>query len=380
MDEADRRDPERLRAWLALLHARGTGSVAIKGLIEQGLRPADLARLSQSELHALGITPEAARYLRSGDWPEAEPGLAWLGADADRHLLTLDDDRYPAQLREIADPPPLLFVQGDWRTLHDPQVAVVGSRNPTVDGRANARGFAAYLSRAGLAVTSGLATGIDAAAHRGALDAGGPTIAVLGTGADRVYPAQHRELAHAIAAGGALVAELPPGTSVRAAHFPRRNRIISGLSLGVLVVEATIRSGSLITARLAGEHGREVFAIPGSIHNPLARGCHALIRQGAKLVEEAGDVLAELAPLLGAGQYPAEEQPTAAARELPPDALDDDYRSLLESLGFDPQPVDVLVERTGLPAETVASMLLLLEMQGHVSSAPGGRFARSSHS
>jgi DNA processing protein len=380
MDDAERIDRAGLRPWLALLHAQGVGGVTVKGLLERGLRPLELPGLSVPELRDLGVPAEGAAYLRCRDWPEVERDLAWLEAGPDRHLLTLDDERYPARLREIPDPPPVLFVGGDWRILHDPQIAVVGSRNPTADGRDNARAFSAYLSRAGLAVTSGLATGIDAAAHRGALDAQGPTVAVLGTGPDRVYPARHRELAHAVASGGALVSELPPGTGARAAHFPRRNRIISGLSLGVLVVEATARSGSLITARLAADQGREVFALPGSIHNPLARGCHALIRQGAKLVEEARDVLAELAPVLGADDF---RVPAATERTAPPGAaaeLDEDYRRLLEGLGFDPQPVDVLVERTGFPAETVASMLLLLELQGHVSSAPGGHFTRIARS
>ncbi|MDX1655862.1 MAG: DNA-processing protein DprA, partial [Candidatus Competibacteraceae bacterium] len=271
---------------------------------------------------------------------------------------------------------------GDIQLLNWPQLAVVGSRNPTPAGRETAREFAAHLARGGLAITSGLARGVDAAAHRGALEAEGATVAVLGTGPDRVYPARNRDLAHAIAAtGGALVSELPPGTAVAAEHFPRRNRLISGLSLGVLVVEAALKSGSLITARLAAEQGREVFAIPGSIHNPLARGCHNLIRQGAKLVETAADILEELGAQ--AGLNPPVENPQADPAQggsaLQPQrdgALDEDYRYLLQCLGDGPVSVDALVERSTLTAEAVSSMLLILELQGFVAAAPGGLYAR----
>ncbi len=340
-------------------------------LLERYGAPQPVFQAPRRELSELGLADPTLDYLAAPDWSAVERDLAWL-ADPDNHLLRLTDPGYPSLLREIHDPPPVLFVRGDPGHLTLPQLAVVGTRNPTPGGRETSREFAAHLAAAGLTITSGLALGVDGAAHQGALDAGGVSIAVLGTGPDRVYPAKHRELAHAIAAQGALVSEFCPGTVVQAEHFPRRNRIISGLSLGVLVVEAAVRSGSLITARQALEQGREVFAIPGSIHNPVARGCHALIRQGAKLVETAADILEELGALaaLAAPERPS-APPTAAVAEL-----DQDYRRLLDNLGHEPVSVDLLVERCGLTAEAVSSMLLILELQGYVSAAPGGLYSR----
>lgn len=338
-------------------------------LLERYGDPQAVFRAPRRELADLGLPAPALDYLSAPDWPAVERDLAWLEVP-DNHLLRLADPAYPALLKEIHDPPPLLFVRGDPAHLARPQLAVVGTRNPTPAGRETAREFAAHLAGAGLTITSGLALGVDAAAHRGALEGDGITLAVLGTGPDRVYPAKHRDLAHAIAARGALVSEFCPGTVVQAEHFPRRNRIISGLSLGVLVVEAAVQSGSLITARQALEQGREVFAIPGSIHNPVARGCHALIRQGAKLVETAADILEELGALAGAVAPDRPPAPAAAP------ALDEDYRRLLDSLGHEPVSVDLLVERCGLTAEAVSSMLLILELQGHVSAAPGGLYSR----
>lgn len=252
---------------------------------------------------------------------------------------------------------------------------MVGSRNPSMSGSETAREFAHHLAASGLSITSGLAIGIDGASHAGAMDANGITIAVTGTGLDRVYPASQRDLAHRIAQHGALVSEFPPQTPARPGNFPRRNRIISGLCLGTLVVEAARQSGSLITARLASEQGREVFAIPGSIHNPLARGCHMLIRQGAKLVETAGDVLEELAPLLRDLQPRPETCNKGPV--VPQHELDQEYQLLLKCMGFDPAPIDLLIERSGLTAEVVSSMLILLELEGHVSSAPGGIYCRT---
>jgi DNA processing protein len=271
----------------------------------------------------------------------------------------------------------VLYVQGDPEVLADPQLAIVGSRNPTPSAVETTREMARHLAACGLTVTSGLAIGIDGAAHEGALLAG-RTLAVLGTGPDRVYPAVHRQLARRIAEGGALVSEFPPGVGPRPENFPRRNRIISALSLGTLVTEAALRSGSLITARLAGEQGREVFAVPGSIHNPLARGCHALIKEGAKLVETAGDILEELAPTLRPFTRRGEDQlsPADAVRSRE-EALDEDYRALLAALGHDPVPTDILVRRTGIAANDISSMLLLLELEGYVSSQPGGRYSRA---
>lgn len=303
--------------------------------------------------------------------PAAEHETAWL-AEPNHHLITLSDPRYPRLLREIPDPPAALYVIGDPDLLSATQLGIVGSRNPTPGGSETAHAFASYLTQSGLTITSGLAMGVDAAAHRGALGAGGKTIAVAGTGLDRVYPARHRELAHEIAAQGALISEFALGTPALAHNFPRRNRIISGLSLGVLVVEAALQSGSLITARLAAEQGREVFAIPGSIHNPLARGCHALIRQGAKLVETAADILEELGPM---AQITAPARQTDGAGNIT-SGLGVEAMTLLDCLGFDPTPVDSLIERSGLTPEAVSSMLLVLELQGHVVSAPGGHYTR----
>lgn len=303
--------------------------------------------------------------------PAAEHETAWL-AEPNHHLITLSDPRYPRLLREIPDPPAALYVIGDPDLLSATQLGIVGSRNPTPGGSETAHAFASYLTQSGLTITSGLAMGVDAAAHRGALGAGGKTIAVAGTGLDRVYPARHRELAHEIAAQGALISEFALGTPALAHNFPRRNRIISGLSLGVLVVEAALQSGSLITARLAAEQGREVFAIPGSIHNPLARGCHALIRQGAKLVETAADILEELGPM---AQITAPARQTDGAGNIT-SGLGVEAMTLLDCLGFDPTPVDSLIERSGLTPEAVSSMLLVLELQGHVVAAPGGHYTR----
>jgi DNA processing protein len=291
-----------------------------------------------------------------------------------RHVLLPEDSAYPERLREINDAPPVLFVVGDPEVLSQPQLAIVGSRSATRGGLENAQAFAEYLAARGLVITSGLAAGIDAAAHRGALVAGGLSVAVAGTGPDRVYPAANRGLAGELVQEGAMVSEFPPGTSPRAVNFPRRNRIISGLSLGVLVVEAAPRSGSLITARLAMEQGREVFAIPGSIHNPLARGCHRLIRDGAKLVETADDILEEMAAHLSTAAPAGVSTRGGPAPEGDDDSEDGDYARLREAMGYDPVSLDVLVRRSGLTAEQLSSMLLLMELRGQVESLPGGRY------
>jgi DNA processing protein len=296
--------------------------------------------------------------------------LAWLHASG-THVLLHGEAGYPPLLAQITAAPPVLFVQGRLEALSAPQLAMVGSRNPTAGGRATARDFAAYFARMGLTITSGLAVGIDAAAHEGALLGGGATVAVCGTGLDEVYPQQHAGLAERVRTHGALVSEFPPRTPPARANFPRRNRLISGLSAGTLVVEAARESGSLLTAHLAAEQGREVFAIPGSIHNPLSRGCHRLIREGAKLVEEAADVLSELKFSLAAEAL--EHAPRAVGK---PRALDNEYEMLLDALGFEPATIDSLTERTGLPGESVASMLLILELEGRVAPHPGGRYGR----
>jgi DNA processing protein len=302
----------------------------------------------------------------------------WLSRP-DTCLLTPADGGFPDLLREIPDPPAQLFVRGNPDTLSLPQLAIVGSRNATPGGAETAHSFAAHLAARGFCITSGLAEGIDAAAHRGALAAGGRTIAVCGTGPDIVYPRQHERLADEIVAGGgAIVSEFPPGTPVYRSNFPRRNRLISGLSVGTLVVEAGIRSGALGTARHAMEQGREVFAIPGSIHNPVARGCHRLIRQGAKLVETGGDIVEELAGLLESLRTDAAVS-GGSTTEAAEDAaeIDPQYALLLTALGWDPVDVDTLVARSGLTTGEVSSMLLLLEMQGSVRALSGGRYQRA---
>jgi DNA processing protein len=367
---------EDLRCWLALLHAPHIGPVTGAGLLARfGSAPAILAAGHKAWTEA-GLDARAQEALAQPDPARITADLAWL-ANPDRYLIVREDPRYPERLRQLEGAPLALFVVGDPELLALPQLAIVGSRNPTPAGLENAKAFAESLAAAGLVITSGLALGIDAAAHEGALAGKGLTLAICGTGLDRVYPARHRDLAHAIAQHGALVSEFPPGTPPLAANFPRRNRLISGLSLGVLVVEAALQSGSLITARLATSQGREVFAIPGSIHNPLARGCHRLLRDGAKLVESAQDILEEIGPLLDlplvreglAGSHLAESPANAAP--------DPEYHQLLAALGHEPTRIDQLVERTGLTADVVASMLLILELQGVVTLSPGGHYHRN---
>jgi DNA processing protein len=360
-----------LIAWLTLFHAPGIGPASFNKLLEQFPDPADVLHAASGQLHQFGLSDSSIDALRHPDKRAIELDLEWQAQPGNR-ILTCHDPDYPALLQEISDPPPLLYVHGNVQVLQEPQLAMVGSRNPTAAGRQTAIDFARHLSAAGLVITSGLALGIDAAGHQGALDAGAPTIAVMGTGLDRVYPARNRGLAHQIAGVGALVSEFPPGTPPRAEHFPRRNRIISGLSLGTLVVEAAIRSGSLISARYALEQGREVFAIPGSIHNPLARGCHHLIRQGAKLVETAQDVMDELGALATAFDFTA--TPTTDHERLP--QLSDDYAQLLESIGFESTSIDMLVKTTHLTPAEVSSMLLQLEMSGYIAANPGGFYNR----
>jgi DNA processing protein len=308
---------------------------------------------------SLAATPEASR-LRAA--------LAWLETPG-HDLVALDDPDYPRSLLEIGDPPPVFYCLGRRELLLRPALAIVGSRNATAQGIADARAFAHALSGAGVTIVSGLALGIDAAAHRGGLEAAGSSIAVTGTGLDRVYPAANRGLAHDLAAQGLLVSEFSPGTPPLPHHFPRRNRVVSGLARGVLVIEATLSSGSLITARLAGEQGREVFALPGSIHSPFSKGCHKLLREGAKLVETAKDVLDEL-------QLPHDAATGDAAAPSADDDLTDDERAVIAALGHAPATIDSLAARSGFPAETLAAALLALELAGRVAALPGGVWQR----
>ena len=334
-----------------------------------------LAALDRAALAALAEGRIAPRTLlgprRRIDWRALEADMAWL-EDPRRHLLTIAARAYPPRLREIADAPPVLFVEGDAAIASTPQVAVVGSRRATPGGCETAFALAESLAARGLTVTSGLALGVDAAAHRGALAAGGRTLAVAGNGLDSVYPRRHRPLARQVADAGALISEFPPGTPPLARNFPRRNRLISGLGFGVVVVEAARRSGSLITARLAGEQGREVFAVPGAIDNPLARGCHLLIRQGAKLVESVSDIVEELPE----GPWHAFAAPPAAASRASPADLGILERRVLEGLAHRAASVDRLVELCGLTADTVSSILLALEIRGLVAPVPGGAYCR----
>lgn len=364
-----------LALWLRFLRVPGIGARRRLELLNHFGSLEALFESARGQLaRLLADAPQALAALRAEpDEKQLATDLAWFN-EPRRQLLTWFDEDYPRLLREIPDPPVALFVIGERAVLSLPQLAVVGSRNATAAGRENARAFAHELAQAGLVITSGMALGVDAAAHRGALESGAATIAVMGTGLDRVYPARHRELAHAIAQQGALLSEFPLGTAPRPENFPIRNRIVSGLALGVLVVEAAERSGALITARLGSEQGREVFAIPGSIHSPLSRGCHRLIRQGAKLVETARDVLEELGPLASV-VTPAGERPSVLASPAP-DALPEPAQQLLACLGYDAMTVDALVERSGLTADTVSSMLLVLELHGFVASGPGGNYQR----
>lgn len=352
-------DTEGLAGWLRLTLTPGIGGetqrklLAAFGLPEAiyAASPLEVRRVIGSRAEPLFEFDAKNAVDRSLDWAH-QPG---------QHIICLADDSYPAALLEIPDPPSVLYVRGDPALLNTPGIAMVGSRNATPQGIQTAEAFARTLAGRGLSIISGLALGIDAAAHRGALAANGKTLAVIGTGADRIYPPRNKDLALAIAEHGVIVSEFPLGTPALAANFPRRNRIISGLARGVLVVEAAPESGSLITARLAAEQGREVFAIPGSIHSPVARGCHKLIKQGAKLVETAQDILDEL------GSFAEPPDPA------PPPA---DENPVLAALGFDPCGLDELAERTGLATDALLGELLLLELSGKLATLPGNRYQR----
>lgn len=382
------------RAWMALLRAPGIGGVRLRDLLERFGSVDTVIGAGPSAWRAAGVPAAAIAWLQAPDPARIDADLDWLGQPR-HHLVTWDSEDYPALLRRSPQAPGALFVAGDPNLLWHPQIAIVGSRNPSDGGRANARDFSRTMSRSGLLVTSGLADGIDAAAHRAALDVGRPTVAVIATGPDLVYPVVNRQLSADIVEHGTIVSEFPPGTEARREHFPRRNRIIAGLCLGTLVVEAALRSGALITARLAAEAGREVFALPGSIHNPLAKGCHRLIRDGAALVESAPEIIealgpqaAQLADALRARLAPgrmAPSVPTATPTGTgsstgtvdllrSQQAPDPDYVALHAALGHDPVAIDTLAERTGLTVEALSSMLLLMELDGRVT-ASHGRYA-----
>lgn len=357
-------------AWFRLLETPGVGRDAARRLLAACGTPESVFRTAAATLRELAGAGIAAALQREPPQYTARlaAALAWLRGGADRGALTIGDAAYPPLLLQSADPPLLLYVQGRVETLAEPSVAVVGSRHPTAQGLDNARALGRALGEAGYIVVSGLALGIDGAAHEGALAGPSGTVAVVGTGLDLVYPPRHRELARRVAAQGVLVSEFAPGMPALAENFPQRNRIIAGLSLGTLVVEAALRSGSLITARLAVEAGREVFAVPGSIHATQSRGCHHLLRQGAKLVESAQDIVEELqAPQRRASSPPAS---TAAPRQAEP------ADALLDALGHDPVTLDALMARTGAGAAELTVRLLELELDGRVARLPGGLYQR----
>ena len=376
--------PDELAAWLRLTLVPGIGGETQRQLLKSFGAPATIFAAPGTALRA-ALGGGLAKRLTSHDCgAEIEAALAWAGQPGNR-ILTLADAEYPQALLTAADPPVLLYVKGDLAHLNRPAFAIVGSRNATQQGEANAAAFAATLAGAGLTIVSGLAAGIDAAAHRGALQADGPTIAVIGTGIDRIYPARNEALAREIAARGVILSEFPLGTPPLPANFPRRNRLIAGLALGCLVVEAAQRSGSLITARLAAEAGREVFAIPGSIHSPQSKGCHALIKQGAKLVESAQDILEEL-------KWAAHVSPIERSEPIKPPAPGrgpggggphsgvaeggGEDAVLLAAIGYDPVDLDTLAARSGLAPDALLARLLPLELDGRVAQLPGGRYQR----
>ena len=349
-----------LAAWLRLTLVPGIGGETQRNLLSTFGLPETIFTASRSAVCSVIGDRAADRLLDTDCTAQIDAALRWTEQPG-CHLLTLADAQYPKGLLEIPDPPCLLYIRGQPDLFAKPGLAIVGSRNATPAGCQTAEAFGRALADGGLSIISGMALGIDAAAHRGALDGNGVTIAVIGTGADRIYPARNRELALDIAARGIILSEFPLGTPALAANFPRRNRLISGLARGVLVVEAALQSGSLITARLAGDQGREVFAIPGSIHSPLSRGCHQLIKQGAKLVETATDILEEL----GLSFTPANHQ-----------ASGENDDPLLAALTYDPISFDLLLSRSGLPADQLAARLLELELAGELAPLPGNRFQR----
>lgn len=379
---------DELIAQLALNRVSGIGSLAFSNLLQSfGSASAVFSANRQQLSRVPDVTVDSIDLLARGlEATNVEQDLLWLNLDPGHHIITLNQADYPSMLAQIHRPPPVLFLKGDVSLLQTIQLAIVGSRNPTPAGIDNARAFARNLAATGLTITSGLATGIDGAAHQGALDVNksgkkggrkGRTIAVAATGLDRIYPSRHRDLAYDIAENGLLVSEFPVGTGPLRENFPRRNRLISGLSLGTLVVEAAVKSGSLITARFAMEQGREVFAIPGSIHSPLSKGCHWLIQQGAKLVETAEDIAEEILPLLPAVDEENNENYPDTAKYA--SNISKEGRLLLDAIGFDPVSLDILLSRTGMAIDDLSVFLSQLELQEMIDVLPGGRYIRKAN-
>ncbi len=367
-----------LEAWLSLVHVNKLGPVTLHKLLAHFQTPEIILQASQSKLRSIGINQTVIDGIKTPEIASVQRDLAWLEYE-NHHILTIQDPLYPTLLKQIPDPPCVLYVLGNANLtatlLNDPQLGIVGSRNASVYGKEISTSFAKKLASNGLVITSGLASGVDGAAHRGALQADiGSTIAVAACGLDRVYPAEHRQLAEQISQRGLLVSEFPIGTSPMPGHFPRRNRIISGLSLGTLIVEASLKSGSLITARLALEQGREVFAIPGSIHNPLSKGTHNLIRNGAKLVETVEDVLEELKHHIDLNALSSEQNIAVNTQNTLP--LDPQHEKILNSMGHEPISIDTLIERCGLEVGEVSSILLILELNNQVAHHGNGIYMR----
>lgn len=360
-------EPDEVSLWVALSQVQGLGSVTICQLLAKFGTPDNIFSASIIQLKEI-VSSNIAEQIHQGIHMDAiQPTLDWLQKD-NTHLVTLADTEYPQQLLEASNPPAMLYAIGDLTWLNHHSIAMVGSRNATPQGEKNADSFAQEMCNQGLCVVSGMALGIDGAAHRGAIKSSGATIAVVGTGLDIVYPAKHRELAHQIAERGLIISEFALGTPSRPQNFPRRNRIISGLSLGCLVIEANIGSGSLITARLAAEQGREVFAIPGSIHSPVSKGCHQLIKQGAKLVESAEDILEELKNMMPAYSPNGSKAQTGATSLK--------ANSILDLMGFEAITFESLLASSALTTEELSSMLMVLELEGKITALSGGNYQR----
>jgi DNA processing protein len=357
--------------WVSLGRISGIGSQTFCQLLKTFGSPENIYAAKPKQLREIVSENIASEITRGIDADALQQTRLWLSQD-NNHLVTLADPEYPKALLQIADPPPFLYAKGKLSLLNQTSIAIVGSRNASVQGEKNAEAFAADLCTYGLCIVSGLALGIDGAAHRGALRVNGATIAVVGTGLDIVYPAKHRDLAHQIVQHGLIVSEFDLGTPSKPQNFPKRNRIISGLSLGCLVVEANLQSGSQITARLATEQGREVFAIPGSIHSPMSKGCHQLIKQGAKLVDCLQDIVEEL----NLRQRPQSDPVSATTMHAPSPAENGAGNMILSAMGYDPVTLDNLVALSGLTVSDVSSMLMLLELEGKIASLTGGQYQK----
>ncbi len=370
MPSIDDKQHHEISQWIALNELPGLGNAALCQLLAKFGSPEGIFNANISQLREF-VDDDIAQKIQKGVNSEAiKPTLDWLQKD-NAHLVTFADSNYPKKLLEISNPPAVLYAIGNLQWLNHPTIAMVGSRSATPQGEKNAENFAESLCNQGLCVVSGMALGIDGASHRGALKANGATIAVVGTGLDIVYPAKHRDLAHKIAERGLIISEFPLGTPSKAQNFPRRNRLISGLSLGCLVVEANIDSGSLITARLSAEQGREVFAIPGSIHSPVTKGCHQLIKQGAKLVENVQDILDEIKNSLPS------VSPSGLTDNLNSDGIKPlEPNTVLACMGFDAVNFESLRALSGLTTEALSSMLMLLELEGKITSLAGGKYQR----